>query len=601
MPGAARPLDRDELSRLDREVDVEHRVDDRGPARERLAHAAELVLAHSTVLSASAGRRRAARSAAAAPASSPPRTASEKPSSRIPVPVGAVSETVCELVRVTAPMPKMPSVPVVELAVSVGPNASIRPAASSPRATPAMPPRMPGRERLAGDLAHDAALRPAERLQRPQLAHALPNGGERQQRREREGSRGGDDRERDAQVVGEVRRVDERAADLVGDLLRARHVRRGELRLDPVLGRAHGRAVVGAHEHDVDQVLLAGKLLQLAQREVDVRPLAAERRVDQADDREARAVQVQLGADLQRLAGGVRGGDERLAAGAEEATLVDLRGRDEADRGVAGLHAADRVRLARDVRLRRVEHLLQGLTRGRDRRAELLHALWQALGERAAAARSDEEAAGARFATACAEAARLIARRRGAAVLLDAGLDLVELRLGRRLDPARDVDAVAAGLDLGHDLRHFALLVHGLEQQARRDRAHLAERGDLLSLALGERELRAGEEEVVDEVVAGLAELGEVGHYGAVRLDEVPAGAGEHPLLGHLAGDGQVGADPGEWVERRLLRALEPVREARDRDHETDAEREPGERDDRPSLAPDQLGAEVAQVEHGRS
>ena len=116
-----------------------------------------------------------------------------------------------------------------------------------------------------------------------------------------------------------------------------------------------------------------------------------------------------------------------------------------------------------------------------------------------------------------------------------------------------------------------------------------------------ERQLRAGEEEVVDEVVAGLAELREVGHDRAVRLDEVAAGAGEHPLLGHLACDGQVGADPGERVERRLLRALEPVREARDRDHEADAEREPGERDDRPTLAPEQLGAEVAQVEHGRS
>ena len=295
--------------------------------------------------------------------------------------------------------------------------------------------------------------------------------------------------------------------------------------------------------------------------------------------------------------------DETSASrpGAQEASLVDLRGRDQADRRVAGLHAADRVRLARDVRLRRVEHLLQGLARGRDRRAELLHALRQALGEAPPPPGPMKNPPSRGPAAAPVRAPPAGSRRRAAAVLLDAGLDLVELSLGRRLDPARDVDAVAAGLDLGHDLRHLALLVHGLEQQARRDRANLAERGDLLSLALGERELRAGEEEVVDEVVAGLAELGEVGHDRAVRLDEVTAGAGEHPLLGHLAGDGQVGADPGERVERRLLRALEPVREARDRDHEADAEREPGERDDRPSLAPEQLGAEVAQVEHGRS
>ena len=164
---------------------------------------------------------------------------------------------------------------------------------------------------------------------------------------------------------------------------------------------------------------------------------------------------------------------------------------------------------------------------------------------------------------------------RGAAVLLDAGLDLLQLRLGGRLDPARDVDPVAAGLDLRHDLRHLALLVHGLEQQARRDGADLVERGDLLSLALGERELRAGEEEVVDEALAGLAELGEVGHterFASTRSRPAP---GKPPPARQLARHGQVGADPGEWVERRLLRAFEPVREAGDRDHEAHAEREP--------------------------
>ena len=54
-----------------------------------------------------------------------------------------------------------------------------------------------------------------------------------------------------------------------------------------------------------------------------------------------------------------------------------------------------------------------------------------------------------------------------------------------------------------------------------RDRGDAVERGDLLRLALRERELRARQEEVVDEVRAGLAELREVGDRGLVRLEHV--------------------------------------------------------------------------------
>ena len=45
-------------------------------------------------------------------------------------------------------------------------------------------------------------------------------------------------------------------------------------------------------------------------------------------------------------------------------------------------------------------------------------------------------------------------------------------------------------------------------------------------------------------------------------------------LLLRLQRDGQVGADAGERVERLVLRAVEPLREARDRDDERHAEPE---------------------------
>ena len=92
----------------------------------------------------------------------------------------------------------------------------------------------------------------------------------------------------------------------------------------------------------------------------------------------------ELRPDLQRLPGRVGRGDERLAAALQEAARADLGGGHEAHGGIAELDAADRVRLALDVGLRRVEHLLQRLARRRDRGAEALHPLGEALRERAA-------------------------------------------------------------------------------------------------------------------------------------------------------------------------------------------------------------------------
>ena len=64
-------------------------------------------------------------------------------------------------------------------------------------------------------------------------------------------------------------------------------------------------AVRRADEHDVREALLARERLQLLQRQVDVGALAAERRADETDDGERRAVQVELRADLQRVLRGV--------------------------------------------------------------------------------------------------------------------------------------------------------------------------------------------------------------------------------------------------------------------------------------------------------
>src|SRR5205085_8947425 len=96
--------------------------------------------------------------------------------------------------------------------------------------------------------------------------------------------------------------------------------------------------------------------------------------------------------------------------------------------------------------------------------------------------------------------------------LLDGGADLVLLGL-RELEahPPGDGEALAAGLQLRHDLRHRAGLVHGREDESRRDGRDARDRRDLLRLGLREGELGAGEQEGVVECLAGLAELREVG------------------------------------------------------------------------------------------
>ena len=131
--------------------------------------------------------------------------------------------------------------------------------------------------------------------------------------------------------------------------------------------------------------------------------------------------------------------------------------------------------------------------------------------------------------------------------------DLRLLRRGRRGDRPVHLDPVAAGLDLGDDLRHLPFLVHRLQGQPGGDRGHAVQGGDLVRLRLRERELRPRQEEVVHEVRAGLAELGEIGDHGLVRLDDVAtATAAERPAP---CPPGPCGSPSGRCRFRRAGRA----------------------------------------------
>ena len=318
--------------------------------------------------------------------------------------------------------------------------------------------------------------------------------------------------------------------------------------------------------------------MELREREVDVDALAAERRLHESDDGERRPVQIQLRSDFQRIPARIRRGDECLATALQVAPRGDLPGGHEPHVRVAQLDTADRVRLARDVGLRRVEHLLQRLPRRRDRGAEPLHPLGQAARECAAAdcASAWGRSLPAAEAAAGIRAAALPRVRQGDAQFAETVSDLLLLGRRWRRDRPVDVDLVPTRLDLRDDLRNLPLLVHGLEGETGRDRGDALEAGDLLRLRLGEGQLCARQEEVVDEVRPGLAELGEVGDHSLVCLDDVAAAATAEGPAARIflcrARQGQVGTDARERVERRALRLVETPREARDRDHEADAD-----------------------------
>ena len=572
------------------------------PRTKALPTSLELVLAHSTVLRASAGRRRAAASAPAAPASRPPRTARRKPPSRIETPTGADSET--------ASRGGARGLLDTEEAAAAGRRAGAqrRPearrcqdATATPRGTPRTPPSTPWASDSAATWRTTVPCVQPSALSVPELAHPLADGGEREQRGEQERGDGGDDRERQAKVVREVGGVDERAADRCRRPASRSRPPPAEYVFAIRCSTAATEALSSARTSTtLTRFFWPGELLELRERQVDVDALAAERRVDESDDRERRPVQVQLRPDLQRVPRRIGRGDECLATALQEPPRGHLRRGHEAHVRVARLDAADRVRLALDVGLRRVEHLLQRLARRRDRRAEPLHPLGQAL---ANAPRPIPPPPGPAALLVAEPAAGLAPA--AALPLLRPGLD-AQLRRGRpgssacsavrrRRDRPVDIDPVAAGLDLRDDLRHLPLLVHGLEGEAGRDRGDAVEGRRSPSPAPRVNvSCVPGRKKSWTKCVPGLAELREVGDHGLVRLDDVAAAAtaAERPAAARIrpaaaARHRQVGADARRAGRASRSAPRRALREARDRDHEADADGEAEQRQDRAASTAD--------------
>src|SRR5205807_2714108 len=107
-----------------------------------------------------------------------------------------------------------------------------------------------------------------------------------------------------------------------------------------------------------------------------------------------------------------------------------------------------------------------------------------------------------------------------AALGRDACPDLLALGVGERRRGDGLGDLVTTRLQLGHDLGHGAGLVGGLEREPAYGRRDAFRLRSLIDGLLRERDLRARDEEVVHEVVTGLAQLGQVGGDAAVLVGE---------------------------------------------------------------------------------
>ena len=95
----------------------------------------------------------------------------------------------------------------------------------------------------------------------------------------------------------------------------------------------------------------------------------------------------------------------------------------------------------------------------------------------------------------------------------------LELRRCRARDVALDLEGLAAGLQLGDDLRDDAFLVLCEQRQSRCHLRNIREGGYLPRGSLLERQLRSRQKEVVHEVRPRLAELRQVGEHRLVRHD----------------------------------------------------------------------------------
>ena len=172
---------------------------------------------------------------------------------RSTTPTGAESETASDVVRARLLEAEEASPPpVVELAVSVGPNAPIAERRRRRRA------RRRGCRR-ATPVASDSAatwrttlpLRPAERLQRPSSRTRLPTDESASSAASRNAAAAATIESARPRLCERFGRVDEGAADGPATSFALATSRLLVRRLDPLLDRGDRRAVVGADEDDV--------------------------------------------------------------------------------------------------------------------------------------------------------------------------------------------------------------------------------------------------------------------------------------------------------------------------------------------------------------
>ena len=173
------------------------------------------------------------------------------------------------------------------VAFSSGESAVMSRAPAMPSATPSTPPTMPFDHRLAEHLADDAPALPAERLEGAELAHAPRDRGHGEQAGHRKAATSAAIASHLPRRVGQARGARQRAADLVGQVLRGGHRSLGhDVALISFLTAAMLLGAVGAHVDLVDLVGVVAELLGAGQRDVQVGRRLPLGSVDDADDLE---------------------------------------------------------------------------------------------------------------------------------------------------------------------------------------------------------------------------------------------------------------------------------------------------------------------------
>ena len=277
------------------------------PAREELRHPGQLELGHySACLSASAGRRRAARNAPAEPAINPPRSASPNPSASTDAATGASSETVLVAVRAAAvPRPSR-----LSAAGRRGTGRQRRPErvdgerGEHAEHDPERTADHAHRERLRGDLPDDHALLQPSAFSVPSSRTRLPTD-------ESVASAASRNAAAAATIASTKPRLCDRFAASTSEPLiwSATCCELATCACGSACSISFCTCATDEPSDARTSTTLARPVCFASvcsvQRQVDVGALASERRADDPDHGERRAVQVELRAELQRVLGGV--------------------------------------------------------------------------------------------------------------------------------------------------------------------------------------------------------------------------------------------------------------------------------------------------------